>query len=90
MAYYHNDMSLALNMAGPYTQIYQGWWGDFDKGETSKFNIFAYHEWTRLGVGDNLYDALMYAINHTDWVPNGPHDNYRLMGQGDITGLKID
>lgn len=87
LAYYHNDMSWALKMQSSSTQIYQGWWGDFKKGETSKFNIFAYHEWTKLGEGDNLYNALMYAIDQTPWVPDGPHDNFRLMGQGDLPTL---
>ena len=90
LAYYHSDMSWALKMSSSYTQIYQGWWGEVPKGGTSKFNIFAYHEWTKLGEGDHLYDALTYAINHTDWIPDGPHDNFRLMGQGDLTGLRIE
>jgi hypothetical protein len=90
LAYYHNDMSLALNMQSGQTQIYQGWWGEVPKGATSKFNIFAYHEWTQLGEGDSLYDALMYAINHTDWIPDGPHDTLRLMGQGDLTELDLE
>ena len=90
VANYHNDMSCALKMPSSYTQIYQGWWGEVPKGETSKFNIFAYHEWTRLGAGDKLYQALLYAINHTGWIPDGPHDNFRLMGQGDITDLEIE
>jgi hypothetical protein len=90
LAYYHNDMSLALNMASSYTQIYQGWWGEVPKGETSKFNIFAYHEWTQLGEGDSLYEASMYAINHTDWIPDGPHDTFRLMGQGDLSELNLE
>lgn len=90
LAYYHSDMSWALKMSSSYTQIYQGWWGEVPKGGTSKFNIFAYHEWTKLREGDHLYDALTYAINHTDWIPDGPHDNFRLMGQGDLTDLRIE
>jgi hypothetical protein len=65
-------------------------WGEVPKGDTSKYNHFTYHEWTKLGEGDNLDDALIYAINHTDWVPDGPHDNFRLMGQGDLTDLRIE
>lgn len=42
------------------------------------FNQFSIHEWTKLKEGDNLYDALTYAINHTDWIPDGPHYNYFL------------
>lgn len=90
LAYYHSDMSWALKMQSSYTQIYQGWWSEFKKGGISKYNHFAYHEWTKLGEGDNLYNALMYAINETDWIPDGPHDNFRLMGQGVITDLKIE
>jgi hypothetical protein len=86
----HSDMSWALRMQSEETQVFQGWWDDVPKGSTSKYNHFAYHEWTKLGEGDNLYNALIYAINETDRIPNGPHDNYRLKGQGDITGLKID
>ena len=36
------------------------------------------------------HDALMYTINETDWIPDGPHDNYRLKGQGDLTDLRIE
>jgi hypothetical protein len=90
LATYQNDMSCALGMQSGETQVYQGWWNKFEKGELTEFDLFAYHEWTKLGEGDNLYDALTYAINHTDWVPDGPHDNYRLMGQGDITDLRIE
>ena len=90
MAYYHGDMSWALKMSSSYTQIYQGWWGEVPKGGTSKYNHFAYHEWTKLGEGDNLYQALLYAINETDWIPDGPHDNFRLMGQGDLTDLRVE
>jgi len=86
----HSDMSWALRMSSSQTQVFQGWWGEFKKGETSKFNHFAYHEWTKLGEGDNLYNALMYAINETDWIPDGPHDNYRVKGQGDLTDLRIE
>ncbi len=79
-----------MRMSSSQTQALQGWWGEFEKGETSKFNHFAYHEWTKLKEGDNLYQALLYAINETDWIPDGPHDNYRVKGQGDITDLKIE
>jgi hypothetical protein len=91
VAYYHSDMSWALKMQSDETQIYQGWRGEAPKGETSKYNHFAYHEWTKLGEGDNLYNALMYAIDETDWIPDGPHDNFRLMGQGDdLTDLRVE
>ncbi len=90
LSYFHGDMSWALKMSSSYTQIYQGWWGEVPKGGTSKYNHFAYHEWTKLGEGDNLYQALLYAIDETDWIPDGPHDNFRLMGQGDITDLRVE
>lgn len=48
------------------------------------------HKWTKLGEGDNLWEALTYAIDETDWIPDGPHDNFRLMGQGDLTDLRIE
>lgn len=86
----HSDMSWALGMSSSWTQVFQGWWGEVPKSETSKFNHFAIHEWSKLEEGDSLYTALMYAINETDWIPDGPHDNYRLKGQGDLTDLRIE
>jgi hypothetical protein len=81
---YMNDMSWALGMfSATNTQIYQGWWNDPSKGGVlSKFNLFSFNEWNRLKNGDSFYDAISYAINpqHTPWVPDGPQDNYRLMG----------
>lgn len=79
-----------MKMQSGITQFFQGWWGKKIGGALSKFNIFSYHEWAQLGEGENLYDALVYAINHTSWVPDGPHDNYRLMGQGYYNELKIE
>ncbi len=86
----HSDMSWALKMVSGETQVFQGWWGERPGGFTSKFNKFCVHEWTKLKEGAHLYDALVYAINETDWIPNGPHDNYRLKGQGYFTELRIE
>jgi hypothetical protein len=88
LAYYHNDMSWALNMKSGETQIYQGWWNEAIKGEATPYNTFAYHEWTKLGEGKNLWDALTYAISHT--TDPAPRENLRFMGQGDFLGFRIE
>jgi len=85
----HNDMSWALGMCSSATQVYQGWWNEAIKGETSRYNIWTFNEWDKLKDGDTLWNAITYTINQTKWVPSGPHDNYRLMGQGDLTALRI-
>jgi hypothetical protein len=85
----YSDIGLALGMGETsISRVYQGWYSMY----YSRLWPWSteYHEWTQLGEGDNLDDALIYAINHTDWIPNGPHDNFRLMGQGDLTDLRIE
>jgi len=88
----HSDMSWALGMASGATQVLQGWWGEVPKGDLSKFNKFSIDEWTKFKEGDNLYDALMYAIQHGDPDPleEGPLETYRLKGQGDLTEVRIE
>ena len=58
------------------------------------FNQFSIHEWTKLGEGYNLYDALTYAIDNAQidpiLPPENPRDHYRIKGQGDLTELKIE
>jgi hypothetical protein len=88
LAYYHNDMSWALNMKCGETRVYQGWWGEAEKGEATPYNTFAYHEWTKLGEGYNLWDALDYAIKHT--TDPEPRENLRFMGQGDFLVFRIE
>jgi len=93
LAYYHNDMSLALQMSSSSTQFYQGWWGEKSTAARSEFSKFSENEWSKLKQGNSLYDALIYAIDNAEIDPillENPLDNFRLMGQGYLTELKIE
>jgi hypothetical protein len=91
----HSDMSLALGMSEPSrSRFYQGWWGlvpsrlwPFE----SEYQKWTRLEWTRLGEGDNLYEALFYVINQqTEFGPYDPVNNYRLKGQGWLTDIELN
>ncbi len=47
--------------------------------------------WDRLGAGDNVGDALMFTMcRQTNWGdPNGPVDNFRFKGQGEINTITL-
>jgi len=88
----HSDMSLALGMGETsISRAYQGWYDKSYAGFFSEYSEFTRDEWGKLGEGDNLYEALNYAISQqTEFVdPNAPVNTYRLKGQGFITDIRL-
>lgn len=90
----HSDMSLALRMDDTSrSRVYQGW---YDKVWTNflwqnEFSAFSQDEWYILGQGENLAQAITYAISQqTEFDdPNAPVNTYRLKGQGFFTDIRL-
>ncbi len=92
----HSDMSLALGMGDTSkSRIYQGWYDEVESRlqvwpfETA-YQKFSRHEWESLSSGNNLIQAITFAINkQTNFGPDAPVNNYRLKGQGSLTDIRL-
>lgn len=92
----HSDMSLALGMGDTSkSRIYQGWYDEV-KSRLQVWPLetacqkFSRHEWESLGSGNNLIQAITFAINkQTVFGPDAPVNNYRLKGQGSLTDIRL-
>lgn len=93
-----SDMSIALGMHEPSrSRVYQGW---YDRSTSSlpfwpfrtDYQKWTQDEWKRLGDGEDLYTALLYAISHqTNFDdPNAPVNTYRLKGQGSLFDIELN
>jgi hypothetical protein len=81
----NSDMSYALRMLGAFDQFYQGW---FELTSSAPpYKNFSIDEWTRLKEGDNLYEAMQYAISRGD---QEALDNLRIYGMGLMLAVKIE
>lgn len=87
-------MSYALAI-GSSEQIYKGWYQKSYSGEVDILTCYVEwceNFWLRLGLGDSVYESILYAISHTGCIlnPRGPHENYRLRGVGDFVNIRLD
>ena len=70
-------------------QVYQGWSKiAYVNDILFYFGEFVENEWKSLGLGDSVYEAVMYAIGHTPPGPygKGPSYTYVFRGHGIIPG----
>ena len=90
----HSDMSLALGMGETSkSRVYQGWFGEVWTNFLwqNDYSQFSQDIWKTLGQGDNLVQAITYAISQqTEFDdPNAPVNTYRLKGQGFLTDIRL-
>lgn len=93
----YSDMSFALNMQNTYeSRCYHGWWQEgwvgwaFPANDRSTYQEWGKDVWQKLGEGNNLDDALKYAIHETELRGSeSAVKNYRLKGQGSLTSIQI-
>jgi len=89
-----SDMSLALGMGETSkSRVYQGWFGEVWTNFLwqNDYSQFSQDIWKTLGQGDNLAQAITYAISQqTEFDdPNAPVNTYRLKGQGFFTDIRL-
>jgi hypothetical protein len=75
---------LGLGNGGISDRAFHGWFNDIPVGFWTEYGKWTRAVWKALGEGNNLEDALIYAVDHTTIGPNYPSNNFRLKGQGFI------
>jgi hypothetical protein len=86
-------MSWALRMNNSSKdQAYLGWYGEPTSNEPNApehaYQKWTRNEWERLGEGDNILEALIYAIGQqTQAGPKDPMNNFRVKGQGFVDDI---
>lgn len=92
----YSDISWALGICGTYeSQYFQGWYDECPARliPPSTFGEFTIDEFSEFDNGDNLFEALNYAIDESNIDPRtleNPMEHFRLKGIGYMTDIKID